>query len=49
VLGAVGPAQSEELVYFTSRGREPGPGAPPDIRAMTASERLDSTPRSEVL
>ena len=49
VLGAVGPAQSDELVHFTSRGREPGPGAAPDVRAMTASQRLDSILVSETL
>ncbi|MGW3657223.1 hypothetical protein ACWD6R_16680 [Streptomyces sp. NPDC005151] len=49
LLGAVGPAQSEELVHFTSRGREPGPGATPDVRAMTASQRLDSILYSELL
>lgn len=49
LLGAVGPAQSDELVHFTSRGREPGPGATPDVRAMTASQRLDSILGSETL
>lgn len=48
-LGAVGPAQSEELVHFTSRGREPGPGAAPDIRPLSASERLDSILYFELL
>ncbi|MFF3919458.1 hypothetical protein ACFYZB_39730 [Streptomyces sp. NPDC001852] len=49
LLGSVGPAQSDELVHFTSRGREPGPGATPDVRAMTASQRLDSILGSETL
>ncbi|MER8091886.1 hypothetical protein [Streptomyces goshikiensis] len=43
-LGPAGPAQSEHLIHFTSRGPTAkfGPDVPEEIRAMTPAQRLDS-------
>ncbi|MFE7524640.1 hypothetical protein ACFU7Y_02850 [Kitasatospora sp. NPDC057542] len=50
-LSGAGPAQSEELVHFTGRpaGRPPTPDVPPEIRGMSAPERLDSILTSEII
>ncbi|WP_406354213.1 hypothetical protein [Streptomyces sp. NBC_00658] len=44
VLQAVGPAQSDTLIHFTSRGENASftPKVPEQYRQMTAQDRLDS-------
>lgn len=43
-LNMAGPAQSDHLIHFTGRpiGRQLTPSVPPEIRAMTPQQRLDS-------
>ncbi|MFJ7421891.1 hypothetical protein ACIQXD_25260 [Streptomyces uncialis] len=44
VLQGVGPAQSDTLIHFTSRGENASftPEVPEEFRQMTAQKRLDS-------